>query len=170
MGELSCDVRVRMEPASYIPFQGARGVRVDIGLLKTGCCMRPRRRACSLFTPVGFGDLDCATAPADLMVLSIPWRCAVQVIRPWVGSAKVQSADLILTQPKFDPKTIWLIIDSLDAIKWTSVWAGHALGTVVQRFTAPFVNTVLQRPHELDAIKSLHEAAAWENLHHHARR
>ena len=30
-----------------------------------------------------------ATEPTDLMVVSIPWRCAVQVIRPWVGSAKV---------------------------------------------------------------------------------
>ena len=57
--------------------QGARGVRVDISLLKTGCCMRPRRRACSL--PLVLAS-DCATEPSDLMVLSIFRGCAVQVL------------------------------------------------------------------------------------------
>ena len=75
---------------------------------------------------------------------------------------KGESAELIITQPKFDPKTIWLIIDSLKAIKWAYVWAGHALDTVVQRFTAPFVNMVRQRPQELDAIKPLYESAVRE--------
>ena len=81
-----------------------------------------------------------------------------------------ESAELIRTQPKFDPKTIWLIIDSLDAIKWACVWAGHALDNVVQRFTAPFVNMVRQRFQELHAIESQCEAAVRENLHHRARR
>ena len=51
----------------------------------SGCSWGPGAR---LFTPVAFGELlGHRTYRSD--GLSIPRRCAVQVIRPWVGSAKV---------------------------------------------------------------------------------
>ena len=95
------------------------------------CCMRPRRRACSLFTPVGLGELLRHRAyGSDGRINPMALRRASDQALGW--KRKGESAELIFSQPKFDPKTIWLIIDSLDPIKWTSVWAGHALDNVVQ--------------------------------------
>ena len=84
-----------------------------------------------LFTPVGLGELFRHRAyGSDGRINPMALRRASAQALGW--KRKGESAELIRKQPKFDPKTIWLIIDSLDAIKWTSVWAGHALDNVVQ--------------------------------------
>ena len=75
---------------------------------------------------------------------------------------KGDTAELITTQPKFDPKTSWLILDALEAIKRACTWVGCCGDAVADSFTQPFVKLVGQRPQELDGIKSLYEAASWE--------
>ena len=77
VGELSCDVPSPHGTRLIHSLSRCSWVREsDFGLLKTGSYMRPRRRACSL--PLVLAS-DCATELADLMVLSIAWRCCAGV-------------------------------------------------------------------------------------------
>ena len=75
---------------------------------------------------------------------------------------KGDTAELITTQPKFDPKTSWLILDALEATKQACTWVGYCGDAVADSFTQLFVKLVGQLPQELDGIKSLYEAASWE--------
>ena len=114
-----------------------------------------------LFTPIGLGELLRNRAYASSGLINpLALRRTDDQVLGW--KRKGDTAELITTQPKFDPKTSWLILDALEAIKWAYTWAGYCGDAVADSFTQPFVKLVRQRPQELDGIKSLYEAASWE--------
>ena len=128
-------------------------------------CWGPRRflhaTVSRLFTPVSLGGIlrNRAYSSSGLVNPLAMKRPDDQVLG-W--KKRGDSAELVPTQPVFDPKTTWLVIDALDAVKWAYAWAGYATDVVAARLTEPFVRFVRQRPKDLSGIKSLYAAASWE--------
>ena len=78
----------------------------------------------------------------------------------WTRSG--DTAQLTQISAPFEPSSAWSIFDGLDCVKWAYTLAGYGLDDSTEEFILPFKQFVRQRPHELIAIKSLYEAAAWE--------
>ena len=72
------------------------------------------------------------------------------------------TAELVPTSDRFDPKSSWAIIDGLESILWAYTWAGYGDDATTQEFVSPFIQFVRQRPTQLPAVKSLYDVAAWE--------
>ena len=68
------------------------------------------------------------------------------------------SAELVTTEPTFDPHTPQLILEALEPSRGFH----YVSCSVADRFTQPFVELVIQRPLKFDGIKCLCEAGAWE--------
>ena len=117
--------------------------------------------ATRFFTPVSLGEILKARAYSSNGLINPPatQRSDEQTLgwkRTW------DTAELTTTVDKFEPKSAWAIIDGLEAIKWSYSWAGYGTDVVADALVSPFIRLVRQRPQELDAVKSLYEASAWE--------
>ena len=114
-----------------------------------------------LFTPVSLGEIlrNRAYSSSGLVNPLALKRADDQVL---LWKKRGDPAELVPTQPIFDPKSTWLVIDALDAVKWAYASSGYATDVVAARLTDPFVRFVRQRTQDLSGIKSLYAAASWE--------
>ena len=114
-----------------------------------------------LFTPISIGEILKVRAWAcSGLINNMALKKHDEKILGWRRAG--DTAELVPTSDRFDPKSFWAIIDGLESICWAYTWAGCGDDATTQEFVSPFIQLVRQRPTQLPAVKSLYDAAAWE--------
>ena len=98
-----------------------------------------------LFSPISIGEILKVRAWASSgLINNMALKKHDEKILGWrrVGD----SAELVPTSNRFDPKSSWAIIDGLESIRWAYTWAGYGGDATTEEFVTPFIQLVQQRP------------------------
>ena len=112
------------------------------------------------FTPLALGEIlkvRAFSATGDVN----PLLARAEKPKPMKITQTDGEAHLALGDPEYTPKTIWSIIDGLDAVKWAYVFAGYALDEVAETWVSRFSQLARAKSGRLDMIKSLYDGASW---------
>ena len=61
----------------------------------------------------------------------------------------------------WDPRSLWSVVDGLEAIKWCFIFADYGDETTADRWTQHFIRLARTRQHHLPAVKACWDAASW---------